>query len=170
PEGGRVLPPRRHPPIRPPAPRGLLTRKGRHVSPVDPIGEAAGAPVLPTTRLRCGTSSFSAKSWVGPFYPPGTKPADFLSVYGTHFDAVEVDATYYAVPSARTVLGWESKVEEGFALCAKFPRSIVHCGEGPTPDPAAVLVPDAVQAPTDAFLKVMDLLGAKCGPLVLQFP
>ena len=41
--------------------------------------------------IRWGTSSWSEKSWVGPFYPPGTKPGDFLRYYATQFDTVEVD-------------------------------------------------------------------------------
>src|SRR5206468_3839445 len=76
--------------------------------------------------VRFGTSSFSSEDWVGPFYPPGTAPGDFLRHYAHAFDTVEVDATYYAVPSARTVDGWVAKTPEGFLLAAKFPRSIVH--------------------------------------------
>ena len=120
--------------------------------------------------LRWGTSSFSEKSWVGPFYPAGSKPRDFLSLYATHFDTVEVDATYYAVPDARVVSGWNVKVPEGFTLCAKFPRTIVHCGDRSTPDPAKVLVSDEAAADTEAFLQSIRLLGGKCGPLDLQFP
>ena len=107
---------------------------------------------------------------MGPFYPPGTKPADYLSYYATQFRTVEADVTYYRVPDRRMVTGWERKVPEGFRLAAKFPRSIVHGGEGPRPDPDTVLVPEAVGADRDAFLANMGLLGEKCGPLVLQFP
>jgi uncharacterized protein YecE (DUF72 family) len=127
-------------------------------------------PVTEVQPLRWGTSSFSEKSWVGPFYPPGTKPRDFLTYYATQFDTVEVDATYYAVPDATTVEGWERKVPDDFTLSAKFPRSIVHCGERATPDPAKVLVPEHVRAETGVFLERMRILGGKCGPLVLQFP
>lgn len=120
--------------------------------------------------VRFGTSSFSSEDWVGPFYPPGTPPRDFLRLYAEAFDTVEVDATYYAVPSARTVDGWVEKTPESFLLCAKFPRSIVHGGEEARPDPAKVLVEDAVAAERDRFLEVMARLGKRCGPLVLQFP
>lgn len=117
-----------------------------------------------------GTSSFSEKSWVGSFYPEGTKPADYLKAYAEHFGTVEVDATYYAVPAPATVEGWDRKTPDGFVLSAKFPRSIVHGGDGRRPDPDVVLVPDRVAADTEAFLDVMGRLGPKCGPLVLQFP
>lgn len=120
--------------------------------------------------LRLGTSSWSEKGWVGAFYPAGTAPRDFLTYYATRFDCVEVDATYYAVPRRDMVRGWARKVPEGFALAGKFPRSIVHAGEGPQPDGARVLVPEFVASDRDAFLEAMSLLGDKCGPLVLQFP
>lgn len=120
--------------------------------------------------LRFGTSSFSHEDWVGPFYPPGTRPADFLRHYARAFDTVEVDATYYAVPAARVVSGWVEKTPPGFVVSAKFPRTIVHGGERATPDPAKVLLPDATYAERDLFLATMALLGDRLGPLVLQFP
>ncbi|MHC4930674.1 MAG: DUF72 domain-containing protein [Planctomycetota bacterium] len=120
--------------------------------------------------LRYGTSSWSEKSWVGPFYPEGTKSGDYLAHYATQFDTVEADVTYYRIPSERMVEGWEQRTPDGFELCAKFPRSIVHGGEGARPDPETVLVPEAVSEDAQAFCRQMGALGAKCGPLVLQFP
>ena len=121
-------------------------------------------------RLRHGTSSWSEKSWVGPFYPPGTPPGEFLTWYATQFDTVEVDATYYSVPSRPMAEGWERKVPEGFTLSGKFPRSVVHCGAGPRPDASKLLVEEHVGAERDLFLERMACLGPKVGPLVLQFP
>lgn len=120
--------------------------------------------------IRWGTSSWSEKSWVGPFYPRGTKPGDFLRYYATQFDTVEVDATYYAIPDERMVAGWERKLPEGFTFSGKFPRSVVHAGDGPRPDPERILVLDAVWDEAQLFLERMAPLGPKCGPLVLQFP
>jgi uncharacterized protein YecE (DUF72 family) len=98
------------------------------------------------------------------------KPGDFLGYYATQFMTVEADTTYYAVPRPELVLGWEKKTPPGFVLSAKFPRSIVHGGQEAKPDRTRVLVPDVVGRDLDAFLAAMDLLGPKCGPLVLQFP
>lgn len=123
-----------------------------------------------TTLVRYGCSSFSSDDWVGPFYPEGTRPADYLRHYATQFDTVEIDATYYAVPKATVVDGWRDKTPEGFLISAKFPRSIVHGGDGPLPDGSRVLVPEETYHERDAFLKVMSRLGDRLGPLVLQFP
>ena len=69
------------------------------------------------------------------FYPKGTRPGDFLAHYADRFATVEADNTYYAVPEPRLVEGWVRKTPDDFILSAKFPRSIVHGGEGPRPDP-----------------------------------
>jgi uncharacterized protein YecE (DUF72 family) len=128
------------------------------------------APGGAGARIRFGTSSFSAPEWAGTFYPRGLRPADFLRWYATQFDTVEVDATYYHVPEPATVDAWREKVPDGFALAAKFPRSIVHAGAGLDPDPAKLLLPDATYAERDAFLNAMGRLGDRLGPLLLQFP
>jgi len=129
-------------------------------------GRRHGAPSL----IRFGTSSFSSSDWVGPFYPRGTKPAAFLGIYAQHYDTVEIDATYYAVPSARVVEGWVQKTPETFLIAAKFPRAIVHGGDGPRPDAARVLQPDTSYPVRDEFLEVIRGLGPRLGPLVLQLP
>lgn len=124
----------------------------------------------PMGTLRYGTSSWSEKSWVGPFYPRGTVPGDFLTYYASQFTTVEADVTYYRVPDRRLTTGWVDKTPPGFVLSAKFPRSIVHCGAGPAPDADKLLLPDSVGADTEDFLASMAHLGDRCGPLVLQFP
>ncbi len=117
-----------------------------------------------------GTSSWSAKGWVGPFYPSGTKPGDFLTHYARRYRTVEADVTYYRVPDRRLVAGWSAKLPEGFRMAAKFPRTIAHGGEAAQPDGARVMTGARARADTDAFLAGMAHLGAKRGPLLLQFP
>jgi uncharacterized protein YecE (DUF72 family) len=124
----------------------------------------------PGGELLLGTSSWSEKSWVGSFYPTGIAPGDQLRHYATQFRTVEADVTYYRVPDARLVKGWDEKTPDGFVLSAKFPRSIVHAGHGPRPDAETLLQPDKVWPDVERFLGAMSLLGGKCGPLVLQFP
>ena len=116
-----------------------------------------GYPQIPNLRL--GTSSWSSQDWVGVFYPTGTAPVDFLSEYAKHFDTVEADSTFYRTPSAAMVRNWHARTPPGFQVAAKFPQVITH---------EKVLVDCADEL--SEFLKTMDLLGDKLGPLLLQFP
>lgn len=125
---------------------------------------------MPRASVLFGTSSFSSKDWVGPFYPLGTPAGAYLVEYAKHFPAVEIDSTYYAVPSARVVDGWADKTPEDFVLCAKFPREIVHGGKEAKPDGRTILTPDATYAVRDRFLEVMRRVGPRLGPLLIQFP
>ncbi len=128
------------------------------------------APYNAESLVRFGTSSFSSKDWVGPFYPPGMRAGAFLSHYATVFDTVEVDATYYAIPATRLVDGWRAKVPDDFLLSAKFPRSIVHAGRPSKPDARYILMPEATYDDRDRFLEVMSRMGDKLGTLLIQFP
>lgn len=123
-----------------------------------------------TGLARFGTSSFSSPDWVGPFYPKGTDPGDFLRHYAKQFDTVEVDSTYYAIPSETVVDGWGKKTPEGFLLSCKFPRSIVHGGDGAQPDSEKLLTAEHTYRERDEFLEVIGRLGDRLGTLVLQFP
>jgi len=124
----------------------------------------------PGALVRFGTSSFSSPDWVGPFYAKGSPARTFLSQYARHFDTVEVDTTYYALPSARLVDGWNAKTPDDFLLSAKFPKSIVHGGKTHQPDARRLLDPDATYEDRDVFLETMARLGPKLGCLLLQFP
>jgi len=73
-----------------------------------------------------GTSGFTAAGWAGSFYPAGLKPSDYLSFYADHFESVEVDSTFYACPSPRTVTNWASKTPPGFIFSVKMPQTITH--------------------------------------------
>jgi uncharacterized protein YecE (DUF72 family) len=108
--------------------------------------------------LYIGTSAFTAAGWEGTFYPPGTKPADYLRYYAQHFNSVEVDSTFYRIPSLSTVKGWYEKTPKGFIFAAKIPQIVTH-------EKVLVDCDDEMAQ----FLKVMDALGEKLGPLLLQF-
>jgi uncharacterized protein YecE (DUF72 family) len=108
--------------------------------------------------LRIGASSWSAPSWEGVFYPPGALPADYLPHYATEFDTVEVDATFYRVPSARMVDAWRERTPEGFLFAAKVPRIITH-----------EKLLEGCRDEMAGFLEVMGRLGSRLGPLLLQF-
>jgi uncharacterized protein YecE (DUF72 family) len=106
-----------------------------------------------------GTSSFTASGWNGSFYPRGMKPSDYLGFYAERFHTVEVDSTFYASPTARTVENWNARTPQGFVFSVKVPQTITH---------------DKVLVECDAeiaeFLETMDILGKKLGPIIFQFP
>lgn len=96
---------------------------------------------------------------MGRFYPEGTKPAHFLQYYARYFNCVEIDSTFYRIPTAKTVEHWRERTPKGFVFAAKGPSLITH---------QKVLL-DA-DDDLKAFLRVMDLLGEKLGPILWQFP
>ena len=51
--------------------------------------------------IRVGTSGWSYKDWVGPFYESGTDTGKYLASYAQHFDVVEVDSTFYLFRTSR---------------------------------------------------------------------
>ena len=111
------------------------------------------------TPILLGTSSFTASGWNGSFYPRGMKPSDYLAFYAERFHTVEVDSTFYACPTARTVENWNARTPPDFIFSVKVPQTITH---------------DKVLVDCDAeiseFLETMDILGPKLGPIVFQFP
>jgi uncharacterized protein YecE (DUF72 family) len=108
--------------------------------------------------IRVGTSAFTAEGWEGSFYPRGIKPAEYLSYYATQFDTVEVDSTFYRTPALSTVKGWYAKTPPGFVFAVKVPQVITH---------EKVLVD--CEEDLSYFLKTMDALGEKLGPVLFQF-
>ena len=108
--------------------------------------------------IRFGTSAFTAAGWETAFYPAGMKPADYLTYYATKFETVELDNTFYRMPSLAVVKGWNAKTPEGFIFAAKVPSVITH---------EKVLVD--CETDLKQFLTTMDALGDKLGPLLFQF-
>jgi uncharacterized protein YecE (DUF72 family) len=60
------------------------------------------------------------------FYPRGTRAAGMLEIYARAFETVEVDSTFYAIPSAQTIEGWAKRTPEGFTFSLKLPQEITH--------------------------------------------
>ncbi len=106
-----------------------------------------------------GTSAFTANGWEGSFYPRGMQSRDFLSYYATQFPTVEIDSTFYGCPSARTVSNWGARTPDDFIFAVKVPQVITH---------EKTLVDCGPEF--EEFVKTMDILGPKLGPMVFQFP
>src|SRR2546423_1766510 len=73
-----------------------------------------------------GTSGWSYKSWDKEFYPaelPKNRQFDF---YATQFPSVEINATFYRLPTPKMVQGWRDKAPPGFVFAVKGSRFITH--------------------------------------------
>lgn len=76
--------------------------------------------------IHVGTQGWNYDAWVGPFFPEGTRSADFLTVYARAFDTVEVDSTFYAVPPVTALRSWYARTPEHFRFALKFPQQVTH--------------------------------------------
>lgn len=77
-------------------------------------------------KMHVGTQGWNYAAWVGPFFPINTRTADFLSVYSRAFGSVEVDSTFYGVPSATTFKSWYDRTPHDFTFSLKFPQEVTH--------------------------------------------
>jgi uncharacterized protein YecE (DUF72 family) len=73
-----------------------------------------------------GTSGYSYKEWVGPFYPEKTPAPEMLRHYATRLSTVEINNTFYRMPAAALLERWATEVPDGFAFAIKAPRRITH--------------------------------------------
>ena len=108
-------------------------------------------------RYRIGTQGWTYPDWVGPFFPDGTRPRRHLTLYGRAFDTVEVDSTFYAIPSVDTVRSWHDRTPDGFTFSLKLPREITH--------ERRLRGADGVLA---KFVERVRLLEDRLGPLLIQ--
>ena len=104
-----------------------------------------------------GTQGWNYAAWVGPFYPPGTRAAEFLPTYARAFRAVEIDSTFYAVPDARTMRTWAERTPPDFTFALKMPKEVTH----------ELRLRGADEVVRD-FLGRARELGQKLGPVLLQ--
>jgi uncharacterized protein YecE (DUF72 family) len=73
-----------------------------------------------------GTSGFSYRDWVGSFYPPGTSHRSFLRIYSQAFPLVEINSTYYQLPSPESSAALLEKADPGFSFVYKTHGSLTH--------------------------------------------
>ena len=106
-----------------------------------------------------GTSGYNYPEWKGKFYPADLPAAGMLPYYAARFRTVEINYTFYRIPTEKTLAGWAAVTPEGFKLTLKAPRRLTHesrlrdCG-----DLARTLCTTAAT------------LGDKLGVLLFQLP
>jgi uncharacterized protein YecE (DUF72 family) len=110
-------------------------------------------------RVLVGTSGYSYKEWKGNFYPEGMAASEFLRFYSEHFSTVEVNNTFYRMPTTKLVAAWASEVPERFSFAVKAPQRITHIAK----------LKDATEA-VGVFVRTVRELGSRLGPLLFQLP
>lgn len=109
------------------------------------------------TEIYIGCAKWGRKDWVGKLYPPKTKEADFLTHYAKHFNCIELNATFYRMPTPAQIRTWKSKVGKEFKFCPKFVDQITHLRRLKN-----------VKEITDEFLEAIYEFGDNLGPIFLM--
>ncbi len=110
-------------------------------------------------QVHVGMSGFAYKEWKGSFYPEDISADAMLEFYATRFATVEMNNTFYRMPSEKTLLQWASSVPDGFTFALKASRRITHHARlGNVGDMLDYVVRNAA------------ILGPKLGPLLFQLP
>jgi len=114
------------------------------------------------TQVFLGTSGWSYKEWVGPFYTKEDK--SLLRAYTKVFRTVEIDSTFYRYPSKGMVMGWTKYTPEGFVFTAKLPQLITH--------EKKLDLSQGVEEDLQRFVEVMEplWLSGKLGCMLVQLP
>lgn len=110
-------------------------------------------------KLLMGAPVWARKEWIGKLYPKGTKSTDFLKLYGTCFNSIELNSTFYRIPSPRTVESWCTSVPKDFQFCPKLPKQISHAKN--------------LEPSDETLQRVMEsytVFGKKIGRCLLQLP
>ena len=73
-----------------------------------------------------GTSGWTYDDWSGPFYPEDVKGSERLSFYAQRFNTVEVNASFYRIPTRAMIEAWNRRLAAGFHLVLKGSRTVTH--------------------------------------------
>lgn len=111
-------------------------------------------------RIHIGTSGWSYEHWLGPFYPPELGSARMLAYYAERFRTVEINNSFYHLPSAKSLQGWSETVGKDFIFAVKASRYITHMKKLKDPE-----------IPVATFLERIETLGLRrTGPILFQLP
>ena len=106
-----------------------------------------------------GTSGYNYPEWRGSFYPEKFPAGKMLPYYAERFTTVEINYTFYRMPNAKTIAGWDAQTPAGFTFALKAPKRITHDAR----------LKD-VDEPLRYFVDTARTLGPKLGPLLFQLP
>jgi uncharacterized protein YecE (DUF72 family) len=106
-----------------------------------------------------GTSGWNYREWRGVLYPEELAAKKWLAFYASRFDSVEINYTFYRLPSIESCRAWYRETPANFRFAVKASRYITHIKR----------LRDCREA-WDGFLERVQVLKEKLGPILLQFP
>lgn len=106
-----------------------------------------------------GTSGWHYTYWKKHFYPADMPSKDFLSFFKEKFNCVEINNSFYKVPTRETFIKWKDTTPDNFTFAVKAPRYITHMKK----------LKDTEEAVT-SFIGALDVLESKLGPILFQLP
>lgn len=109
--------------------------------------------------IRVGTSGFSYQHWSGVFYPTDIPQRQWLEFYSEHFNCVEINSSFYHLPSEATVVSWRERTPEKFLFVLKGSRYVSHLKR----------LRDCEEA-VNIFYERARFLKEKLGPVLWQLP
>lgn len=77
-------------------------------------------------RIHVGTSGYNYPEWKGNFYPADIKPPKMFEYYSARFRTVEINYTFYRMPTPKLTAGWRDQAPDGFLYTLKAPRRLTH--------------------------------------------
>jgi uncharacterized protein YecE (DUF72 family) len=110
-------------------------------------------------KIFVGTSGYGYKEWKGIFYPEKLSPKKMLRFYAEHLTAVEINNTFYHMPTEPVLASWAEQVPDDFVFAMKAPQIITHLKR----------LRD-VAGETEYLFRTLSTLGRKLGPILFQFP
>src|SRR5215204_2506138 len=90
-------------------------------------------------KIYVGTSGWHYKYWVGNFYPAGMQSKDFTEYYLSFFRTVEINNSFYKLPSFETFANWRASVPDDFIFAVKASRYITHMKKLKDPQQSPIL-------------------------------
>lgn len=115
--------------------------------------------VVKKESIHIGTSGWHYEHWKGPFYPEDLSASRFLAYYTQYFQTAEINNTFYHLPTEKAMAEWRDKVPAGFIFAVKASRYITHMKKLKEPEKSL-----------SVFLKRVEILGDKLGPILFQLP
>ena len=112
-----------------------------------------------TCEIRIGTSGYHYKHWRGPFYPKNISPNQMLEFYSQNFDTVELNNSFYRLPTEAAFDNWRQSTPADFVFAVKASRFLTH--QKKLKDPESAL---------RNFLPRASRLCTKLGPILFQLP